>query len=102
MAKPTKALRGKHRWIGISVQGDQKRDDLNAQISEVLIGIKFKLFDCLISDSMTRGIIKVSINDYEDARGLISSHKKIESISSSGKIKLVRQRMNIEKPSRKK
>tara|TARA_Y100001936_G_C16054423_1_gene659974 strand:+ start:774 stop:1100 length:327 start_codon:yes stop_codon:yes gene_type:complete len=101
VARLTKALRGKHRWIGITINDVKERNDFESEISKILVDINFKLFDCERSDSLTKGIIKVSIDDYHSARDLIALNSKYKSISSSGKIKLVRMRIGLKKPTRK-
>ena len=88
----TKALRGKRRWIGCHCKGFSSRSELTAFLSDLPV----KLFDFYDE----KCILQVNLLDYEMVRDVLSSGR-IVSITSSGKIKLVRERMEMENKSRK-
>ena len=118
-AKVSKAKRPKRRWIGITVPSTiQLRDDLQSalEVSD-LSTLKIRLYDfhqaqsdiarhaCLhsqIEKDVGFAIICVPLSDYETARAFFSSESNtmFRSISSSGKIRLVRERMGLSKPPR--
>lgn len=118
-AKVSKAKRPKRRWIGITVPATmQSRDDLQSALKECeLSSLKIRLYDfhqaqsdvarhaCLhsqIEKVVGFAIICVPLSDYEAARAFFSSESNtmFRSISSSGKIRLVRERMGLSKPPR--
>ena len=90
--KLTKALRGKRRWIGCLVKGFSSR----SQLEDFLQELPVKLYD--FSDS--KCILSVRLEDYQAVREALQDGRVI-SISSSGKIRLVRQRLEIERKPRK-
>ena len=118
----SKALRGKRRWLGILVEHHiTNREQLEKVLSE--IGTEFflkkpiRLMDFKNSDQYKESekvkqflndrempndvgaaIIEVQLEDYDDVRNLISEsdffyHKGALSFTTSGKIRLVRQRI---------
>ena len=117
-AKVSKAKRPKRRWIGITVPSTiQSRDDLQSalEVSD-LSTLKIRLYDfhqaqsdvarharlhSQIKKDVGFAIICVPLSDYEAARAFFSSADTMfRSISSSGKIRLVRERMGLSKPPR--
>jgi len=118
-AKVSKAKRPKRRYIGITFPATiQTRDDLQSALEVPgLSTLKIRLYDFHQAQSDAArhacdhsqmekdvgfAIICVSISDYEVARAFFSSeaHTMFRSISSSGKIRLVRERMGLSKPPR--
>ena len=118
-AKVSKAKRPKRRWIGITFPSTiQSRDDLQSalEVSE-LSTLKIRLYDfhqaqsdvarhacdhSQIEMDVGFAIICVPLSNYEAARAFFSSeaHTMFRSISSSGKIRLVRERMGLSKSPR--
>jgi hypothetical protein len=90
--KLTKALRGKRRWIGCLTKGFSSR----SQLEDFLQKLPIKLYD--FSDD--KCILSVRLEDYQNVRGTLQDGRVI-STTSSGKIRLVRQRLEIEKKPRK-
>ncbi|MDP6869416.1 MAG: hypothetical protein QGI21_01420 [Candidatus Poseidoniaceae archaeon] len=90
--KPSKALRGKHRWIGCRIEGFSNRDELKNFLS----GLPVNLYDM----SENKCIIKVGLTDYRETLECLKNGRVV-SITSSGKIKLVRDRLQIDKSFRK-
>jgi len=118
-AKVSKAKRPKRRWIGITVPATiQSRDDLQSALKECeLSALKIRLYDfhqaesdaahhassqSQIEKDVGFAIICVPLSEYETARAFLSSESNtmFRSISSSGKIRLVRERMGLSKPPR--
>ena len=54
-------------------------------------------------DDVGVAVVRVLLSDYEDVRALLQSGKQdiVASITSSGKIRLVRERLGLPKPSRR-
>tara|TARA_B100001250_G_scaffold130337_1_gene111059 strand:+ start:508 stop:687 length:180 start_codon:yes stop_codon:yes gene_type:complete len=59
------------------------------------------MFDCLGIDSHTLVIIRINLKDIELARKRVGLNTEIESLTTSGKIRLVRDRMGLSRPVRK-
>ena len=90
--KLTKALRGKRRWLGCSVEGIGSRKEL-----EVLLqNLPVKLYDF----ENQKCILEVKLTDYQSVRSELSSGQVVTQ-TSSGKIKLVRERMEFSRKPRK-
>ncbi len=102
MPKPRKASRGKHRWIGIEyTQESLSRPEVEKKLAENLAAIEFRLFDCKNSAKSTLGIIKIALEDYDYARTALETAEGVETRTSSGKIRLVRERLGLPRPVRK-
>ena len=94
MGRVSKAARGKHRWIG--VRGDmifKSREELKQIISTILENCEWKLYDIKFIDSKCFFIIKVQLENYEKILNLINLHDSFETLTSSGKINLIRERI---------
>ena len=90
--KLSKALRGKHRWVGCKCIGFQSRQDLIAYVAD----LPLQLYDF----SGGKCIFKVSLEDHKMILQLFNEGRVL-SMTSSGKINLVRDRLGLVKPSRK-
>jgi len=90
--KISKALRGKHRWIGCVIEGFNSRTELK----QYLENLPVKLFDY----NEDKCILRVALDDYQKLRTSLESGR-VTSSTSSGKIKLVRERMGIKRKPRK-
>ncbi len=102
MASPSKAARGKHRWIGAIVDRPINRESCQELISVILGMENFQLFDCYSDGFSTKVIIKVPLGYYFSAREILNNAPGIEPVSSSGKIRLVREKLGLKKKIRKK
>ena len=102
----SKALRGKRRWIGVIIPATIKSKQEATNL------LKMSLTDCDLSqiprlvefnqnqlkDGRSVGIIEVKLPDYPKVRHmlegeLIDSSNQFTSYTSSGKIRLVRERI---------
>lgn len=100
MAKLRKAARGKHRWVGLtideSISNRQELEKIIGQIEVLKVGCK--LFDFVDG----KAIIRIPLGYYNSAKSILEAGcNGLVSQTSSGKIRLVRERMGI-KVSRKK
>ena len=96
MPKVNKSARGKHRWIGFQLDvEDFSRHRCEAFLSEILINMSWRLFDFKNIDGVYNGILKIPLKSYVDAKDIINQQDETITITSSGKIKLVRERMNL-------
>ena len=93
MTRPKKAARGKHRWIAIKVNKSTQRDSLKKLLGKKLEGLEWKLFDSEKQSKRTLSIIKITLSDYRQALTKLNEIPGIETIASSGKIRLVRERV---------
>lgn len=119
--KLSKAKRPKRRWIGFSFPPSIcTRNDLEAHLRQFLPEtIQFRLYEAhffgsevvmnscefqLIKEDIGIGIVCVNLVDYGLVRNSFSEQtgkEKLNSLSSSGKIRLVRQRLCLPKPRKK-
>ena len=105
----TKALRGKRRWFGINVTNkfstrNQLAEHLNLLSKELELAKTIRLMDFELSPGgeFALAIIEVKLQDSKLLRANIEGEKAIEnfgiqSITTSGKIRLVRDRLNLTK-----
>jgi hypothetical protein len=102
MARQSKALRGKFRWLGLRIgRGDLSRVSASKIIGENLPDIDFKLFDSISTESDTLAIIRLKLEYNDYAREKLASNPNINTLTTSGKIRLVRQRLGLARPPRK-
>ena len=96
MPKTGKAARGKHRWIGLElVSSFSEREMAIKKIESLLNKSNMKLYDFINENKRKSCIIKIKLKDYKEVRGILEKYEEhIVSITSSGKIRLVRLRMN--------
>tara|TARA_B100000768_G_C11224883_1_gene352286 strand:+ start:591 stop:959 length:369 start_codon:yes stop_codon:yes gene_type:complete len=119
--KLSKAKRPKRRWIGFSFPPSIcSRNELEAHFRQFLPEtIQFRLYDAhffgsevvmnscefqSIKEDIGIGIVCVNLVDYGLVRNSFSEQtgkEKLNSLSSSGKIRLVRQRLCLPKPRKK-
>lgn len=94
MPKQKKAARGKHRWIGFRVTNIFKRADLNEKLTGCLGSVEWKLFDVIEDGGRTLAIIKIPLANFKKTIARINNLNEMETLTSSGKIRLVRERLN--------
>ncbi|MBT3657887.1 MAG: hypothetical protein HN544_06800 [Euryarchaeota archaeon] len=90
--KLTKALRGKRRWVGCICPDFEKRSELAEYLSKYPV----RLYDY----EEGKCILMVKLEDYESIKSELVVGKVI-SQTSSGKIRLVRERMEFSRKPRK-
>ncbi|MED5272360.1 MAG: hypothetical protein VX613_05685 [Candidatus Thermoplasmatota archaeon] len=96
MPKIGKAARGKHRWIGLVF--DEKYTEIKSvkdYLEKLLNCSEIKLYDYINDESRKSCIIKVKLSEYAVTKKLLNDlEQNIFSITSSGKIRLVRSRLD--------
>ena len=92
----SKAKRGKKRWIGLKVPQElNSREALSAYLKEILeVEGRWRLFDLCQCNEGLRAVIRVDLTDYPSVRSRLCEGEVV-SLSSSGKIRLLRQRLGI-------
>jgi hypothetical protein len=95
MPKIRKAARGKHRWIGLALgKSDSEIESVRSEIMELLGYTYVKLYDFIIDSGRKSCIIKVKLEKYPAVRERFKNYEgSIISVTSSGKIRLVRLRL---------
>ncbi len=114
----SKTKRGKQRWIGLEVSPEiSGRDEFIAVMKSLsTLPDTWRLFDLKVGTETTVGlaIIRVPLEDYSTFRevlrgddgsghqssGEIEVESRVISLTSSGKIKLIRERLGLERPKR--
>ena len=103
MVKPSKALRGKHRWVGLKInQNGMNRNACHKLLENILDEIKFRMYDCITEKNSALVIIKIALSDQKKTRDSIENSSTTEPLTTSGKIRLVRERLGVSKPSKMK
>ena len=98
MAKVSKANRGKNRWIGLHItQMPISRAILEDNLGKIMGNINWKLFDLIDHETHTLAILRTPLEDSLEAKEKINSTDGIYTLTTSGKIRLVRQRLGINK-----
>ena len=88
----TKALREKRRWVGLSVSDCKTRTDLESKITELAPVEDWRLMDF----NEDKAILRILLKDQKEWRAVLNiPENTIHSITTSGKIRLVRQRLNL-------
>ena len=104
----SKALRGQRRWIGIQISADfssraKVKSIIETIASELKLSTMPKLMDFdqrVYPNGCGTGIIQVKLTDYNKLRQYLSSANSLNqigmsSLTSSGKIRLVRERLSV-------
>ena len=95
MAKLSKAKRGKNRWIGIIVTNPSiTRSEMGNLLELGLQGISWKLFDFNQHGNKKIAIIRTMLEDASEARDKVNSIEGLSTTTTSGKIRLVRERLS--------
>ena len=88
----TKALREKRRWVGLNVSNCETRDELEIKISELAPVEDWKLYDF----SEGSAILRIQLKDEKAWRKILDQPSSaIHSVTMSGKIRLVRERLKL-------
>ena len=88
----TKALREKRRWVGLSVSDCKTRTDLESKITELAPVEDWRLMDF----NEDKAILRILLKDQKEWRAVLNiPGNTIHSITTSGKIRLVRERLNL-------
>jgi len=98
-----KAARGKRRWVGLTLVSESaSRSDFEDIFAELLKGIEWKLYDLVVEDDGSiKAIVRVGLSDCKEANSRLNSLEFCETVTTSGKIRLVRERLGISRPPRR-
>jgi hypothetical protein len=96
MAKVNKAARGKHRWVGFHLlEPDISREECEEILTNTLPIGTWRLFDLKNNVAVSKAIIKIPLEKYVSSLILMNDNELLETQTSSGKIRLVRERLGI-------
>ena len=88
----TKALRGKRRWIGLHVSDCKSRDELKKAIETIAPSSEWKL---TVFEG-EKAILRVRLEELDDWKSILADPtSNIHSVTTSGKIRLVKERMGL-------
>ena len=88
----TKALREKRRWVGLSVKSCTNRAELKSKIKKIAPVDEWKLMD--FSDG--KAILRILLKNQNEWREVFDNpDQDIHSVTMSGKIRLVRERLEM-------
>ena len=91
MARKSKAARGKRRWVGISLDGEYSSiDGLIKRTTDNSILVKI----AWISSDKKDIILEVRLEHYRDVVRLLDDQQGVTPVTSSGKIRLVKERLD--------
>ena len=89
----TKALRGKRRWVGLNVSNCESRSELESKIKEIAPTEDWRLMDF----SNGKAILRILLKDQPKWRSTLDKPgQPIHSVTMSGKIRLVRERLELD------
>ena len=90
----TKALRDKRRWVGLAVSDYNNRAEVKSAIDKLAPVSEWKLMDF----TEGKAIIRILLKHEKLWRGVLkNTDSQIQSVTMSGKIRLVRERLGISK-----
>jgi hypothetical protein len=88
----TKALREKRRWVGLHVNNCRNRAELESKIKEIAPAEDWRLMD--FTDG--KAILRILLKDQNEWRAILNKpDQPIHSVTMSGKIRLVRERLKL-------
>ena len=94
MARLSKAARGKFRWIGVKADLNfNSRHELKNIIFEIMGHNEWKLYDIRNLNELCYFILRVKLEHYYNSLESLGSYDKFQTLTSSGKIKLIRERI---------
>ena len=94
MPRPKKSARGKHRWIGLRFAFKVSRSEASAILSALVDENECEIFDISEREKRTSAILKVPLKFYPDSKILLSKLANVSTLTSSGKIRLGRERLD--------
>ncbi|DAC27653.1 MAG TPA: hypothetical protein HA330_00820 [Candidatus Thalassarchaeaceae archaeon] len=101
MARLSKAKRVKRRWVGLRIKRELDRESLESQIQNLIPGADLRLYDLRPEGDSSIAIMRVYLPDLPHFRAVLAECEWIETLTTSGKIRLVRERLSIPKPPRR-
>ena len=101
MARLSKAKRVKRRWVGLRINGELDRESFESQIQNLIPDADLRLYDLRQEGDSSIAIMRVYLPDLPRFRAVVGECGWIETLTTSGKIRLVRERLGIPKPPRR-
>ena len=98
MPGPSKAQRPKRRWVGIRTIEVIDREDFESLIREIMPTSSAKLYDLKIIDGYSVAIVRINLTEHRLFVAKCQGDNRLETITTSGKIRLVRDRLGLPKP----
>ena len=98
MGGPSKAKRPKRRWVGIRTFEELDRVDFESLIDQIMPSSSAKLYDLKIVENKNLAIVRINLNEYRIFISKCQADNRLETVTTSGKIRLVRDRLGITKP----
>ena len=98
MRAPSKAQRPKRRWVGIRTIEVIDREDFESLIREIMPTSSAKLYDLKIIDGYSVAIVRINLTEHRLFVAKCQGDNRLETITTSGKIRLVRDRLGLTKP----
>lgn len=94
MARLNKAARGKHRWVCIESSLPCSIKDVQEELANLFSDIEWKILDFHIGPDSATMIVKVPLEKYHIALKKINDIDGKSTVTSSGKLRLVRHRIS--------
>ena len=101
MARLSKPKRVKRRWVGVRLKREPDREYLESEIQYLIPDSDLRLYDLQKDGQYSIAIIRVPLPDLPRFRMVSEECEWIEPLTTSGKIRLVRERLGIPKPPRR-
>ena len=98
MGGPSKAKRPKRRWVGIRTIDEIDRSDLKMLLDQIMPSGSVKLYDLQNVGGVNLAIVRINLKEYPVFISKCRLYDRLETITSSGKISLVRDRLGLPKP----
>ncbi len=98
MAHPSKAKRPKRRWVGIHFRDEMGREQVKSILKNIFPSDSLKLYDLQIIDGKLCGIVRINLSEVSDFLAKCETDSLLQTITTSGKIRLVRKRLEIPRP----
>ena len=98
MAHPSKAKRPKRRWVGIHFRDEMGRSQVNSILEDIFPSNSLKLYDLQIIDGKLCAIVRINLSEVSDFILKCGTDHRLQTITTSGKIRLVRERLEIPRP----
>jgi hypothetical protein len=94
VAVQNKAARGKHRWVGIIVDLPGSDTELMKLLTGVIGENNWQVLDARTTNEKFTAIVKIPLAEYSEGLNSFNVVDGFSTITSSGKIRLVRLRIS--------
>ena len=98
MGGPPKAKRPKRRWVGIRTINEIDRNDFETILEQIMPSSSVRLYDLKSLRGENLAIVRINLAEYPIFVSKCQADTRLETITSSGKIRLVRDRLGLPKP----